>query len=79
MAPPIPLPLFAVRIVKARGTMSPSELARQIGVSKQVLSRWETGRKKYLEPGYALRIADVLGCSAAWLLGLTDDNKIIGQ
>lgn len=43
------------------------ELARLVGVTKQAVSHWETGRTKDIRNATFAKIAEVTGYSARWL------------
>ena len=51
--------------------MKQVELGAAIGVSDQTISNWEVGLRTP-RADYIRRMCDVLGCSADYLLGLSD-------
>lgn len=61
--------MFSDRLKKARKTegMTQVALAEVLGVSKGTIAMWEIGKR---EPSFhtLMRLADIFGCSADWLL-----------
>lgn len=47
--------------------MSPTELCRALGISKQSCGAWKSGKVKDLRMENLVRAADVLGCEIRWL------------
>lgn len=52
---------------RTRAKLSQEELAEQVGVSRQAVSRWECG-DNVPEPGKLLMLARLFGVTADWLL-----------
>jgi transcriptional regulator with XRE-family HTH domain len=52
---------------------SQMEVAKQTGIIQRDLSLLERGKKQALWAGTLLRLAETLGCSLDYLVGLTDD------
>lgn len=50
------------------------QLARAIGLSSNTLARLERGEVQYLRADYVARLAQVLGVTTDYLLGLRDDE-----
>lgn len=61
-------PIWAKRIIEARGGLSQEAFAARVGVSVRTLGRWERGTH---EPRYsgALKLSAATGKSAAFFLG----------
>ena len=71
--------LIGARIAIARKAngFNQDQLAEAVGVHKQTISRWESGKRA--PNGEEVRlIAETLNCSADFILGLTDTLKIGG-
>ena len=66
--------LIGERIARARALrgLTQMELGASIGVSDQTVSNWEVGLRTP-RADMLLRLCWALGCSADWLLGLSDD------
>lgn len=71
--------LIGARIAIARKAngFNQDQLAEAVGVHKQTISRWESGKRA--SNGEEVRlIVETLNCSADFILGLTDTLKIGG-
>lgn len=69
--------LIGARIAIARKAqgLNQEQLADAVGVHKQTISRWESGKRA--PNGEEIRlIVDALGCSADFVLGLSDTLEI---
>lgn len=53
--------------------MKQAEFAREIGISKQMINAIEKGMRDPSEK-ILIRMAQIFGCSADYLLGLTDER-----
>lgn len=69
---------FAKRLKKLRENHRPKlyqkDLANAIGVSRQAITMWETG-KRVPDADLLERLADFFGCSIDYLLGRTSADK----
>lgn len=63
-----------MRAERARIGKSAAEVAEQIGVSTNTLYSWEQGEKEPVSSNL-MKLADFYGCSAEYLLGLTNDRE----
>lgn len=63
-----------MRAERARIGKSAAEVAEQIGVSTNALYSWEQGEKEPVSSNL-MKLADFYGCSAEYLLGLTNDRE----
>lgn len=68
---------FGVRLREARKAVGAQakECAETVGVSKQIWSDWERGRRVVGDAVVLKAIADLLSADPAWLLGLTDKRR----
>lgn len=55
--------------------LTQEELAREIGISKITVLRWENGERQ-IKPDKAEKLADFFGVSVGYLLGYTDNKKV---
>jgi len=53
--------------------MSQQMLAQRTGLKVQNISRMETDQRVHVRSDTLRRLADALGCTSDYLLGLTDD------
>ena len=69
---------IGARIASARhlAGLKQRDLAERIGVSVNTLSRIEVGETKNPNARIIASIADALGCSTDYLLGLSSDLKV---
>jgi len=58
---------------RVRIRMTQKELAKQLGVSTQAVSQWETG-KSDCPAKRLVALSRIFGCTTDWLLGLTDER-----
>ena len=68
---------FAIRLIRERNKhkITSAELARRIDARSSVVWSWENSR--VMPTGKLLiKVCRVLGCSADYLLGLTDDPQM---
>ena len=61
--------------LRAEAGLSQKELANAIGAAQNTVSQWETGTRR-LDDQTICKIALFFGCSADYLLGLSDSKKI---
>ncbi len=60
-----------IAIARKAASLNQDQLAESVGVHKQTISRWESGKRA--PNGEEIRIlVNVLGCSADFILGLSD-------
>lgn len=66
-----------IKRLRLQHHMSQSELADKIDekVTKQAISSWETGYKKFTSLKYAIRIADIFGVSVDYVLGREKEKE----
>jgi len=66
---------FGQRVITARSTRgwTRRELAKRAGLHEQHLANVERGNRYRIEGDTILKLAQALGCSAAYLIGLTND------
>lgn len=67
-------PIWAQRILQARGTTSQEEFAHQVGVATRTVQRWEAGEYSPRYSG-ALKLSRATGKSAAFFLGEDDAEE----
>lgn len=70
--------LLAARLRELRGVESQADFAAKIGVKQTSYSSWERGIKDPLAQTIVL-IANTLGVSADWLLGLSDEREPVSD
>lgn len=58
--------------------MSQKEFAKAIGAAQNTVSQWETGARR-VDDETLCKIAEYFGCSADYLLGLSEHKKIASQ
>lgn len=70
-------PGFGERLREARTAagLQSKDAAAMVGVSKQIWTDWEKGRRVVGDGRALLAIADLLSADPAWLLGLTDIRR----
>ena len=61
-----------IRSERALKGITQQELADMLDVAPSTVIRWESGGK--ITQDYIVRMHDVFGCTADWLLGLTDER-----
>jgi transcriptional regulator with XRE-family HTH domain len=63
------------RLARVRGIrrMSQQSLAQRSGLKVQNISRLETDQREHVRSDTLRRLAEALGCSADYLVGLTED------
>jgi transcriptional regulator with XRE-family HTH domain len=66
---------FAERVIAEREThgWTRRELAKQAGLHEQHLAKVERGQRQRIEADTIIKLAQALGCSADYLMGLTED------
>jgi transcriptional regulator with XRE-family HTH domain len=66
---------FAERVIAEREThgWTRRELAKQAGLHEQHLAKVERGQRQRIEADTIIKLARALGCSADYLMGLTED------
>lgn len=50
------------------GVKTPADLSRRMGLPRQTISKWLNNEIKDIGPENLYRLADVLNCSARWLV-----------
>jgi len=65
-----------LQYIRVRCNLSLSELAEQLGVTRQAVSAWENGKKEIPEQRRK-ELADFLGVSESLLGDLTDEDKVL--
>lgn len=61
---------------RKRKNMRQEDLAKELGVSKSTVARWEQGAL----PPYGselIKMHDIFGCSTDYLLGISDERKTV--
>ena len=61
--------------LRAEAGLSQKEFANAIGAAQNTVSQWETGTRR-LDDQTICKITLFFGCSADYLLGLSDSKKI---
>lgn len=61
-----------IKSERALAGITQQDLADRIGVDRSTIVRWENGGK--ITQDYVVRMHDVFGCTADWLLGLVDER-----
>jgi transcriptional regulator with XRE-family HTH domain len=56
---------------RSEAGLSQDDIAKKLGLTSSAVSTWETG-KRAPSLKVLVRLTDLLGCSAEWLLGLDD-------
>src|SRR5690554_822448 len=71
-----PLMSLGPRIREARlsANLTVPELARKVGVSKQIVYRWEANEVGYIKPDHLFKIAKITGYSPIWLQNGTGEK-----
>ena len=66
--------MLRIKQLREKKEVSQSELASSIGIARNTLSQYETGKR---QPDYKtlLKFADYFGVSTDYLLGRTDNQK----
>lgn len=54
--------------------MTLEELGNKVGVGKSTVRKWETGMIENMRRDKIVKIADALGCTVAYLLGLEENG-----
>ncbi|SEA68212.1 Helix-turn-helix [Desulfuromusa kysingii] len=68
-----------IRLKRKKNGLSQAELGQRIGVSQNTVNRFEGGHRTP-DAHVVARIADVLGCSLAWLIqGTRESPNVSGQ
>src|SRR5690554_6240436 len=63
-----------LRLARTRAGISQQEIARRIGVSKQLVSHWETARSE-ITVFDAVKVASIVGVGIEWLLTGNDGGS----
>lgn len=71
---------LGTRIASMRGfkRINQDQLGGMVGVTKQTVSGWETGRRAP-DADAIRKMCGVFGCSADYLLELSDDPRIVHE
>lgn len=56
-----------IREARQSANLSVPELARKVGVSKQIVYRWEADEVEYVKPPHLFKVAKITGYSPIWL------------
>lgn len=64
-----------IAIVRKAASLNQDQVAKAIGVHKQTISRWESG-KRAPNGDQLIALVNLFGCTADFLLGLTDTLTI---
>jgi transcriptional regulator with XRE-family HTH domain len=64
-----------VRELRERRGISQRELCRRLGVHKSHIAFIEQGSRQHISAWLAVRLAQELGTSVEYLLGITDDPR----
>ena len=64
--------------LRTKKGLSQDELAEKVFVTRQAVSRWESGAAKP-DADKIVAICDLFGVSADYLLGLTDEDPVYSQ
>ena len=67
--------MIRLKELRKEKKLTQEELARDIGVSKITILRWENGERQ-IKPDKAQRLADYFGVSVGYLLGYDDITKV---
>jgi transcriptional regulator with XRE-family HTH domain/tetratricopeptide (TPR) repeat protein len=51
----------------AQKRIKKTDLALDIGVTRETLSRWLAGRIEYIDEGKLIKLSEILGCELSWL------------
>lgn len=67
---------MAERIYQKRieNNMTMEELANRLNVGKSAVNKWEKGHVTNIKRETIQKMADIFGCSPAWLMGLDDTD-----
>lgn len=66
-----------IKVLRQRQGMTLRELSKKAGVTEATISRWETGRIANMRRDKIAALAEALGTTPAYLMGLTDDPQDI--
>ena len=64
-----------IKALRQQQGMTLRELSRKTGVTEATISRWETGRIANMRRDKIAVLAEALGTTPAYLMGLTDDPQ----
>ena len=67
--------MIRLKELRKEKKLTQEELARDIGVSKITILRWENGERQ-IKPDKVQRLADYFGVSVGYLLGYDDITKV---
>ena len=69
------------RLARIRGfrRMSQQDVAERTGLKVQNISRLETDHRAHVRSDTLRRLAEALGCSTDYLVGLTEDPAPLGK
>lgn len=58
--------------------LSGEELGKRLGVQRAAVNKWESGEVENIKRNTIAKMADIFGCSPAWLMGWEDaeQNKV---
>ena len=63
-----------IREARLSANLTVPELARKVGVSKQIVYRWEANEVGYIKPDHLFKIAKITGYSPIWLQNGTGEK-----
>lgn len=62
-----------MKVERVKHNLTQDDLSKQIGVHKNVISRWETGDSEPTSKNL-IALCNLYGCSPEYLLDMTDDK-----
>lgn len=65
-----------IREARLSANLSVPELAKRVGVSKQIVYRWEADEVDYIKPPHLFKVAKITGYNPIWLQAGTGEKHM---